>query len=300
MKAPRVTLEQWRALQTVVDEGGFAQAAEVLHRSQSSVSYAIKRLEEQLGIPVLEIVGRKAVLTEAGHTLLQRSRNLTDQASLLENLAQQIEQGWEPEINLVADAAYPTERLANALKAFLAFSHGSRVQLREEVLSGVEEQLLAGNADLAISGLQITGYLAKELGSIEFIAVAHPEHALHQHQHLLSQDDLKSELQVVTRDSGARHPRDAGWLGAEQRWTVANLATAAELVASGLGFAWLPTHEIRHFMVDGRLKPLSLVQGGRRNHMMYLYVGQEKPQGPASKILADLISQHALQRPLTS
>ncbi|HCW95511.1 MAG TPA: LysR family transcriptional regulator, partial [Pseudomonas sp.] len=41
MKVPRVTLEQWRTLQAVIDSGGFAQAAEVLHRSQSSVSYTV-------------------------------------------------------------------------------------------------------------------------------------------------------------------------------------------------------------------------------------------------------------------
>ena len=48
MKVPRVTLEQWRTLQAVIDSGGFAQAAEVLHRSQSSVSYTVARMQEQL------------------------------------------------------------------------------------------------------------------------------------------------------------------------------------------------------------------------------------------------------------
>lgn len=47
MKAPRVTLDQWRTLQAVVDHGGFAQAAEALHRSQSSISYTVARMQEQ-------------------------------------------------------------------------------------------------------------------------------------------------------------------------------------------------------------------------------------------------------------
>ena len=64
MKAPRVTLDQWRTLQAVVDHGGFAQAAEALHRSQSSVSYTVARMQEQLGVPLLRIDGRKAVLTD--------------------------------------------------------------------------------------------------------------------------------------------------------------------------------------------------------------------------------------------
>ena len=182
MKAPRVTLDQWRTLQAVVDQGGFAQAAEVLHRSQSSVSYAVARLQEQLGMPLLRIDGRKAVLTEAGNVLLRRSRQLINQASQLEDLAHHLEQGWEAEVRLVVDAAYPNARLVRALSAFIPQSRGCRVRLREEVLSGVEEVFLAGDADLAITGLNLQGYLGTQLLEVEFIAVAHPQHALHQLQ----------------------------------------------------------------------------------------------------------------------
>src|SRR5690606_37321832 len=83
MKAPRVTLDQWRTLQAVIDHGGFAQAAEALHRSQSSVSYTIARMQEQLEVPLLRIEGRKAVLTEAGEVLLRRSRQLLKQVFFL-------------------------------------------------------------------------------------------------------------------------------------------------------------------------------------------------------------------------
>ena len=93
MKGPRVTLEQWRTLQAVIDHGGFAQAAEVLHRSQSSVSYTVARMQEQLGVPLLRIEGRKAALTEAGEVLLRRSRQLVTQASQLEEIAHHMEQG---------------------------------------------------------------------------------------------------------------------------------------------------------------------------------------------------------------
>lgn len=289
MKAPRVTLEQWRTLQAVVDHGGFAQAAEALHRSQSSISYTVAKMQEQLGVPLLEIEGRKAVLTEAGTALLRRSRNLVSQASQLEMLAWNMDQGWEAEVHLVVDAAYPTDLLARALQAFMPLSQGCRVQLREEVLSGVEECLLNGSADLAISGLGTPGYLPQQLNSVEFMAVAHPQHALHQIHRQLSHSDLENHLQVVIRDSGRRQPRDTGWLGAEQRWTVASLATATRLVSKGLGFAWLPTHEIRHLLADGSLKVLPLQQGARRSHHLFLYANKEKPLGPAAKILADLI-----------
>ena len=293
MKAPRVTLEQWRTLQAVVDNGGFAQAAEVLHRSQSSVSYTIARMQEQLGVPLLEIIGRKAILTKAGEVLLRRSRNLLDQAGQIERLAFNMDQGWEPEVRLVVDAAYPRYRLASALKAFMPLSQGSRVQLREEVLSGVEDCLLNGSADLAISGMSIAGYLPHQINAVDFVAVAHPDHPLHQMSREVNHEDLQTQLQVVIRDSG-HHPIDSGWLGAEQRWTVASLGTATTLVANGLGFAWLPEHEIITELDQGRLAPLLLQQGARRSHYLYLYANKEKPLGPATQILADLLVKHSM------
>ena len=66
MSQPRVTLDQWNALVAVVESGGYAQASERLHRSQSTVTYTIKKLEESLGVTVLELRGRKAHLTPTG------------------------------------------------------------------------------------------------------------------------------------------------------------------------------------------------------------------------------------------
>lgn len=291
MKAPRVTLDQWRTLQAVVDHGGFAQAAEVLHRSQSSVSYTVARMQEQLGVPLLRIDGRKAVLTEAGDVLLRRSRQLVKQASQLEDLAHHMEQGWEAEVRLVVDAAYPNARLVRALTAFMPQSRGCRVRLREEVLSGVEEVLKDGMADLAISALNIPGFLGAEMSTVEFVAVAHPEHALHRLQRVVTFQDLEAQMQVVIRDSGRQQPRDVGWLGAEQRWTVGSLATAANFVSNGLGFAWLPRHLIERELKDGLLKSLPLEQGGSRNPLFFLYSNKDKPLGPATQILVELIQR---------
>ena len=289
MKAPRVTLDQWRTLQAVVDHGGFAQAAEALHRSQSSVSYTVARMQEQLGAPLLRIDGRKVVLTEAGEVLLRRSRQLVKQASQLEELAHHMEQGWEAEVRLVVDAAYPTANIVRTLSAFMPQSRGCRVRLREEVLSGVEDVLHEGSADLAISALNITGYLPIELGEVDFIAVAHPEHPLHRLQREVTFQDLEGQMQVVIRDSGRVQPRDAGWLGAEQRWTVGSLPTARTFVSSGLGFAWLPRHLIVRELAEGLLKPLPMEQGGTRRPRFFLYSNKDRVLGPATQILIDLI-----------
>ncbi len=45
MNAPRITLDQWNALVTVVESGSYAAAARRLHRTQSTVTYTVKKLQ---------------------------------------------------------------------------------------------------------------------------------------------------------------------------------------------------------------------------------------------------------------
>lgn len=75
--ALHITLEQWRALMAIVDFGTYAKAAEALHKSQSSVTYAVQKLESVLGIKAFELQGRKAVLTATGQLPYRRAQTTT-------------------------------------------------------------------------------------------------------------------------------------------------------------------------------------------------------------------------------
>jgi len=289
VKGPRVSLEQWRVLQAVIDCGGFAQAAEQLHRSQSSVSYTVAKMQQQLGVTLLQIEGRKAMLTEAGKALLRQSRHLLQEALRLEQFADDLEQGWEAEIQLVVDAAFPTSLLMQALREFEPLSHGTRVQLNEVVLSGAEDALLQGEADLAIAAQIPSSFLADPLIEIEFLAVAHRDHPLHKLGRGITVSDLERELQVVIRDSGLRQQRDVGWLGAAHRWSVSSIETATTAISEGLGFAWLPKHRIRDLLKHGVLKPIPLRDGGAYKSALYLIYGQSREPGPGTRQLAALL-----------
>ena len=285
---PKTTLDQWRSLQAVVDAGGFAQASTQLHRSQSAVSYAVARLQEVLGIELLRIEGRKAQLTEAGSVLLRRSRHLTGEAAELEQLATNLARGWEAEIRLAVDEAYPIDMLMKVLKDFEPVSRGTRVLLKEVVLSGAEDALVGNQVDLAIAGRIPARYLGDKLLEIKFIAVAHPDHPLHQLQRTLTLNDLAKHLQVVISDSGADKPQDFGWLEAEHRWSVTNMNTAMMVIANGLGFGWLPEQQMSARLQQGTLKPLPLREGQNYYVHMYLVYGNADQAGPATRQLADL------------
>ena len=103
MTQPRISLEQWRSLLSVVDAGGYAQAAVAMHKSQSAVTYAVQKVEALLGVKVFSMVGRKAHLTPAGEVLYRRAKALLDEAGALEGAAGSLGAGWESELRIAAE-----------------------------------------------------------------------------------------------------------------------------------------------------------------------------------------------------
>ena len=289
----KTTLDQWRMLQAVVRHGGFAQAAAAIHKSQSTINYAVHKLQDQLGLPLLQVVGRKAQLTEAGALMLRRADQLLQQATQLEEIAGGLAQGIEAEISIAVDEVFPPGFLANALQALSRDYPNTRVQLHETILSGGPEKLLSGEAELLIAGQVPQGFLGEPIMQAQFIAVAHPDHPLLQLRRALNLSDLAGQRQIVIRDSALGQRVDSGWLGAEQRWTVSHVATSVDMIRRGMGFAWLPASRVAPLLKQGELAELPLEQGSRRHSSLYLTHAGEDQAGPATRHLARLLMQEA-------
>jgi DNA-binding transcriptional LysR family regulator len=288
---PKSTLEQWRILQAVVDAGGYSQAAELLNKSQSSLNHAVAKLQNQLGVELLQVIGRKAFLTEAGDVMLRRSRILTQQIEDLELLAASIDMGWEPEIRIAVELVYPKKFLYLALAQFHPLSRGSRIQIIDTVITGTTEIILEGKADLVIAatGVIPRGYLGEPICVAHLIPVIGAMHPLAQHKQL-DLDELSQHLQIVIRDTATK-PMEGpgGWLKAEQRWTVSNFYEAIEILKSGIGFSWLPDHLVNDLIAEGVLCRLPLTQSSERLAPMSLLTPKEEKLGPGSRQLRQLI-----------
>ncbi len=288
----KTSLEQWAVLAAVVDEGGYAQAAAALHRSQSAVSYAVGRLQEELDVPLLVIEGRKAVLTPHGQTLLQRARGLLRDMNTLELLARSLKQGWEAQLRLVVDAAFPREHLMKIVAELQQLCPNTEMQLSDAVLSGAEEAIADGAADVVVTAHVPSGFVGEFLVDVTFVAVARPDHALFSVGHDLSFEDLTRHVQVVVRDSGLKHPRDEGWLGAERRCTVSSMEASLATVKAGLAYAWLPEPVVAGALRDGSLKELPLVSGRERRVPLYLVLVHAEVAGPAARAAVECFQRH--------
>jgi DNA-binding transcriptional LysR family regulator len=293
----RSSIDQWLVLATVVDAGGFAQAAARLHRSQSAISYSMAQLQQGLGVQLLQIKGRKAELTAVGELLLRRSRVIGEQFRQLEELARALDAGWEAELRLVVDSAYPQPRLLGILGELRGSCPHTTVALADAVLSGAEEAIADGVADLVVTTRVPTGILGDWLMDVDMVAVAAPGHALHALQRALTLDDLALHVQVVVRDSGRQQPRDEGWLGAQQRWTVASLEASHAICVGGLAYAWLPSHLVAADIAAARLRPLPLAVGATRRMPLYVVSVKGEAAGPAARKALELFQRHVPPRP---
>ena len=279
----RVTLEQWRMFQAVVKYGGFNQAAQGIHKSQSSIHSAVHKIERNLGVQLFKIEGRKTRVTEAGELMLQRANYLLDEATKVESIGQALGEGTESLLKIAVDEVFPQSLLYKVLSATSEQYPMLRIELMESILTGAKELLANTQADIAISPFTLEDGYNEELCQIKFIAVAHPSHALHAIERDLTLEDLKSHRQIVVRDSALATRQDVGWLGADQRWTVSHMHTSINMIASGLGFAWLPVDSINTMIQEGTLKPLKLKHNTQRSSKFHLIFKDGDRLGPAAR-----------------
>lgn len=288
MAGPRITLEQWNTLISVVESGSYSAAAEHLHKSQSTLSYAIQQIQKLTGVEVFTIEGRKAVLTAAGRALYQRGKRLIEEAGRIEQMAGELAQGWESEVKLAVEVTFPTWLLLECFATFAEEHPQIRIELYESVLGGTSEALLQRRVDLAIGPIVPPGFLGEALMQVHFIPAASPQHPLHQLGRPLTLSDLRAYRHLVVRESGARDTREMSF-NAEQRWTLSTKATSIRAARMGLGFAWYPAENIREELDSGQLKPLPLRDGADRYGTLYLMFADPDSVRPGAKRLAEII-----------
>ena len=290
-RAPRISLEQWRCLAAVVEAGGYAQAAARLHKSQSSVTYAVQKLERMLKVRAFEIQGRKAVLTGVGQMLYRRARLLLDDAGELERAARKASAGWEAEIGLAVEVLFPTWMMFDCLSRFGTESPQTRIEWLETVIGGTAEALQSGAADLGVAVRVPPGLTGEPLMRVNFVPVAHPDHPLHKLGREVTVRDLRKCRHLVVRDSSAQRDKKAESLEVEQRWTVTNMSTSIGAVSRGHGFAWLPQDKIRTELADRTLEVLPLRGGRVRTAQLYMMFADRDAAGPGTLRLAEIVRE---------
>lgn len=284
------TLDEWEALHAVVQCGGFARAAVQLSRSQSTVSYAIRRLEEHIGVRFFEHVGRNARLTETGRALLADVEPLLFGFVSLEQRACALASGGEAEICIAVDAIYPNDRLFAALATFAKFYPHVRVKLYQDSFISPTAVFANQRADLCIApGRMSHEYFCQPILNVRLVAVARADHPLMQATRKLTRGDLVKHLAVTIVSGDGQMPQTQRLPHSQRYFPVHTVESWIDAVRSGLCFGWLPLYKIQPYLSTGELVRLPLAVGGEREHSVYLVYPDVQPTGKEQTALAHLL-----------
>ena len=258
----KLSLEAIEIVDTIVRHGSFAAASERLHKVPSTISYAVAKLEEQLGLALFVRNGPRVALTPAGQEMLKEGRWLLAAAQQLESRMRQIATGFEAELRFVHDSLIPTSAFNADICAFEDLSCGTRLRIGSETLTGVWETLREGRADLVVAageGPPGGGYKAVTVGSLDFAFCVTPTHPLVRLGRTLSRNDLLEHTAIVVGD-GARASADrtVGLLLGQRRITVPDMRAKIAAQMAGLGHGFLPRACVRAELEQGVLVELQV------------------------------------------
>jgi DNA-binding transcriptional LysR family regulator len=161
-------------------------------------------------------------------------------------------------------------------------------------MGGTLEVLAKGQADIAVSNTIPPGFAGESLLRMRFLAVAHPDHPLHQLGRAVTLNDLRAHRQLLVREtSSTRSTRPS--METAQRWTVTDMSTSIQAARMGYGFAWLPEEKIREELASNTLKPLPLREGRERYAELYLVYAHRDSAGPGVLRLGEIIQETTKQ-----
>lgn len=178
----KLSLEALEALDAIDRTHSFADAATLLHRVPSTLSYLVQKVESDLGVVLFDRSGRRARLTHAGRVVVEEGRRLLAAAEQLELRARRIQDGWETELHVCVDEVLPFAGFWPYVHEFDALEMDTRLRLSTGVLGGTWDALVSGRADLVVGATgeppALTDIVARPIGTLRYVFAVAPHHPL--------------------------------------------------------------------------------------------------------------------------
>jgi DNA-binding transcriptional LysR family regulator len=292
---PGVTLEQARALDALARHGTFARAAAALNKRHTAVLYALKTLEEQSGVVLLDRRGYRTRLTPGGTRVLEHARKLLSAARELEDACAEIRTGWEPELRLVFDGIFPVEPILEVALAIARAGATTRVDVSTEFLAGVERTFVDADADLMVTVItpQATDLRVVRLAPIRARLLAHRDHPLARVRGDIEPSDLAAHLLLTVRGSDPRLHLSTGDIEPTITFRLNDFHAKKAGLLAGLGYGWMPEHLVENELKKRVLVPLRW--RGAEVHVFEprLYYRGGRPLGRAARLVVDRLKADA-------
>lgn len=261
----RMTLRQLQVFRSVCTNLSYSRAAEEMALTQPAVSLQIRQLEELLGQPLFDYVGKKLYLTEAAEALQLASADIFGRLESLDMQLADLQGSLQGQLSLAVESSVKYF-IPHLFAAFRREYPEVNLQLVVTNHNQAVKRLSTNRDDLLIMSRVPTDMNLEFLPFLNnpIIAVAPPDHPLCQHAQLSLQDLTAFPLLTREPGSGTRqaceeyfHLKRAHFAHSLE---VGSLESQREGVLAGLGVALLPRHAVRRELDIGVLRELPVAE----------------------------------------
>ena len=290
-------LKYLKTFKTILDLGTFQKAAENLNYSQSTITFQIQQLEQELAVKLFEKIGRRMVLTQAGQEILPYVNTILHSIDQLENYSKH-----GNEIKGTLKIAMPESLLTYRMQAILKKfqQQAPSVKLSIQVLNCyvIREQILNGNADIGIhydTGGYGSSVIKKHLADFPLALVASSELAPNLADFLSAHQ--KKPVYLITNDPNSIFQNMFDAYLKKQDIILDNVLELGSIeaikrsVISNLGIAFLPKYVVQEELNLGKVQALSTGLDKKTISSVCTY-HKNKWLSPAMELFIQILLEH--------
>jgi len=282
---------------TILETGSFQKAADKLNFTQSTVTFQMKQLEEELSIKLFEKIGRKMELTQAGKDILPYIENILQAAEQINNYGKSLS-----EITGTLRLAIPDSILIYNMQPFIqAFAHEApNVQLViNSIQSGeINQSVVDGIADIGINCEKDSypdSVIHKKLGKYKAVLVASP----FADRSLLDfvTPHQRKPFSLICNEPDGYYQLDIDKYLAEKdiilnpHMKVQSIEAVKRCVMNNLGIAVVPTYSIGEELKNASLMPIKTEIEEKEYNSFYIY-HKNKWISPQMELAMNLMKEH--------
>lgn len=285
-----MTLDQLKSLQAIVEGGSLKVAAENLHRTQPTISVAIKNLENEIGLKLFNRDHYRNRLTPEGKALYEKAKLVLGQAQSFENLAKQLVSGEELEVGIAFTSAIPVSPIISTIRQCKVEFPRTRLEIYSGNGMTPLDLLEDGQASILIIPWikNIEKLESMHFMNLRFMSVIAADSPLLQQYEVVPKAVMRSHPQVII-SGRASSKTTYGVLEGGDQWRVNDFQTKKEIIMQGMGWGSLPEHLVKDELAQGSLAQLK-VEGDVETPNIEFRIARldSEPVGPVAQRLWQL------------
>lgn len=286
--------KQLHTFVTVVDEGGFSQAARKLFITQPAVSWQIKSMEKEVETLLIERNDRDVLLTKAGEILYRNAKIILEQHNVLSEELEHLKSYEHANIRVAASTIPGEYILPEEIKCFKREHNHINIKLYISDSKEVIEKVICGAVSFGITGakpehpeLKAEFYREDRLKLI--CAMDYPVHKFKDLHAVVKEPIVMREEGSGTRTVILNYLKNQGCQLTQIQHSSVFGSTKSSLsaVETGLGVGWVSEAAISDALKLGRVKIISDVFDIKRE--LYIISHKNRTLSPSAKLLKDCL-----------